>query len=91
MVRQNTQYTPNPSNGQYTQLTQVDTQQKKRRGIYLLLCFFLGAFGAHRFYAKKKGTGIIMLLLSCFGVPQVSAVWAMIDFFAALFNKKKVI
>ena len=41
----------------------------------ILLCFFLGALGAHRFYVGKIGTGILMLLtLGGLGI------WAIIDF-----------
>ncbi len=41
----------------------------------ILLCFFLGAFGAHRFYAGKIGTGILQLLtLGGLGI------WVLIDF-----------
>ena len=40
-----------------------------------LLCFFVGVFGAHRFYVGKVGTGIIQLLtLGGLGI------WAFIDF-----------
>ncbi len=34
---------------------------KKNRLVTLLLCFFLGWGGGHRFYVGKIGTGILML------------------------------
>ena len=40
-----------------------------------LLCFFLGWFGAHRFYVGKIGTGILQLL--SFGGLGI---WTFIDF-----------
>lgn len=40
----------------------------------LLLCFFLGSLGVHRFYVGKVGTGILMLLtFGGFGI------WFIID------------
>ena len=34
----------------------------KKRVVALLLCFFLGPLGIHRFYVGKVGTGILWLL-----------------------------
>lgn len=46
----------------------------KSRLVALLLCFFLGILGAHRFYVGKIGTGILMLVtIGGFGI------WALID------------
>ena len=41
----------------------------------ILLCFFLGSLGIHRFYVGKIGTGILMLFtFGGFGI------WQIIDF-----------
>ncbi len=41
----------------------------------VMLCFFLGALGIHRFYVGKVGTGIVQLLT--FGGLGI---WALVDF-----------
>ena len=46
----------------------------RSRLVALLLCFFFGVFGVHRFYVGKVGTGILELVTlgGC-------GIWAMID------------
>lgn len=55
----------------------TQTEQKSDKGFVptVLLCFFLGALGVHRFYVGKIGTGILMLLtLGGLGI------WSLVDF-----------
>lgn len=48
----------------------------------LLLCFFLGALGIHRFYVGKIGTGILMLITAGgFGI------WMVIDLVYIILGK----
>ena len=68
--------------------------RKKRRNPFgkqshtttLLLSFFLGGFGAHRFYTGYVALGILQLLTlgGC-------GIWTLIDFICICFNKFKKI
>ena len=69
----------------------VDVSQKSRLAA-TLLAWFLGYFGAHRFYIGKTGTAIIMLILNIIGWSTLWVygigfiflipvwIWALIDF-----------
>lgn len=50
--------------------------------VAVLLSFFLGCLGVHRFYVGKIGTGVLMLLT--FGGLGF---WALIDFIVILIGK----
>jgi TM2 domain-containing membrane protein YozV len=60
---------------------------RKSTGVSYLLWFFLGGFGAHRFYLGQTGTAATQLLLLLLGwIPLfigwgVLAVWLFVDLF----------
>ncbi len=65
-----------------------------------LLAYFLGYFGAHRFYIGKTGTAIVMLVLGIVGIPLCFvfvgipivigvAVWSLVDFIIAVTGNMK--
>jgi len=51
-------------------------------GLTYIFWWFLGVFGAHRFYTGKKGSAIAMLIISLtfFGLA-VTAIWWIVDAF----------
>ena len=78
----------------------ADVSEKSRLAT-TLLAWFLGIFGAHRFYLGKTGTAIVMLILGIVGWATtwvwglgfifIAAVgiWALIDFIFAVAGKMK--
>jgi len=57
-------------------MSTVDNSEtsSKKRTVALVLCFFLGVIGIHRFYVGKTGTGIAQILtLGGLGI------WTLID------------
>ena len=55
-------------------ITTMETQSDRNYLAMILLCFFLGSLGVHRFYAGKIGTGILMIVtLGGLGI------WTLID------------
>lgn len=54
-------------------------KDKKDKTTAVLLAFFFGGLGVHRFYLGKVKSGFLMLLtLGCFGI------WSFIDFIVLL-------
>lgn len=51
---------------------------RKSRLAAILLAFFLGGFGAHKFYLGSIGLGILYLLFCWTGIPVIVAIIEMI-------------
>ncbi len=53
----------------------------RNKWVALALCFFLGAFGGHKFYEGKAGMGVLYLL-----TLGLCGIGVLIDFIALLFK-----
>ena len=73
----------------------MDVSPKSRLAV-VLLAWFLGTFGLHRFYIGKIGNGILILVLGVLGWATtwmlgfgyifltIAGIWVFIDFIVAL-------
>lgn len=62
----------------------------KSRLAALLLAFFLGAFGLHRMYVGKIGTGLLQLLFTITIIGAIiTGVWVFFDFLFILLGSFK--
>ncbi len=52
----------------------------KSRLAVVLLCFFLGWIGVHRFYVGKVGTGVLFIFFGW----NVLCIWVIVDLIMAL-------
>lgn len=61
--------------------TNIQNKKKVNKIAYVLLAFFLGGFGGHKFYSGKIGTGILYLIFSWTFIPSMIA---FVEFIIAL-------
>ncbi|HKO18274.1 MAG TPA: NINE protein [Acidobacteriaceae bacterium] len=61
------------SNDQRTYFQSQFTNERKDPPTGLLLCLFLGGLGAHQFYLKKTGLGVLYVLFCWTFVPAFIA------------------
>jgi len=68
-------------------LKKKENASEKSRLIAILLCWFLGVFGAHRFYTGKIGTGVIWVFT--FGCLYVGVIVDLILIASGSFKDKE--
>ena len=62
----------------------IEQRSPYNRIVTIVLCWFFGLFGVHRFYVGKFGTGLLMLLTGGgFGI------WWIVDFIILLLGRFK--
>ncbi|GAA5104065.1 TM2 domain-containing protein [Bartonella jaculi] len=67
-------------------LLQQDSEPTKP--MLVLICWFTGIFGVHRFMVGKVRTGVLMLILSLSIVGlMITGIWTIIDFIAIAAGK----
>jgi TM2 domain-containing membrane protein YozV len=71
-----------PSCGAPQRLAKIERKSQTVAGLW---CFFLGGFGAHRFYLGKTGTAIVSLLFFWTFIPLAIAC---IDIFIIAFSSQ---
>jgi TM2 domain-containing membrane protein YozV len=65
-------------------MTAVNTATGQKSWIVaLLLCFFLGVLGVHRFYVGKVGTGILQIVT----LGGFFGIWVLVDFIMIAIGK----
>ena len=64
------------------------TYGNKSFGLYLVLCILLGYLGIHKFYAGKKGAGIVRLILAFTPLSLISTFLWIIDIIKAIFTRR---
>lgn len=59
-------------------------------GVALLLCFFLGGFGAHRFYTGHIASAVVQMVLTFTLIGAViSGPWILVDLISIICGKFK--
>lgn len=62
----------------------------KQRIFAILLCFFLGLIGVHKFYLNQNKKGLLILVLTLTGVGLIiSLPWVILDFFKLILMSDK--